>query len=435
MSRPRSMLDALGGRAREALRAPRGRVIAAAAAAAILVLVLVLSLSGGGGDGGESEGTSAGGGGATGQEAPASAKQEPLSPAERILEEMTVERRVAQLMLVGFEGSDTGDSVFDELEERDYGGLVIQARNYRSPEQVSELADEASTIAEDADHAAPWVMAPQEGGDFRAFADLPPEEAPAEIDSPEEAAALATETAEALLDIGVNGLLAPVLDVGPVGGGAIGARAYSDIEDQVTGYAIATLNAFEEADIFVAPKHFPGLGAASQPTEAGPASVGLSLEQLQQRDLVPFRAAIELGVPGIVVGPGLYAIDDFVTPASTSATVVTDLLRDQLGFEGLAIADDVTSPAITSTLAAPDAAVDAVRAGIDLVQVGGGESEREAVHQALLGAVRSGAISRERLDEAVLRNLEAKDAAGVLPDAGAEAGGGDAGNGGSSGDG
>jgi beta-glucosidase-like glycosyl hydrolase len=95
----------------------------------------------------------------------------------------------------------------------------------------------------------------------------------------------------------------------------------------------------------------------------------------------------------------------------------------------------VTSPAITSTLAAPDAAVDAVSAGIDLIEVGGGESEREAVHQALLAAVRTGAISRERLDEAVLRNLEAKDAAGVLPDAGAEAGGGDAGNGGSSGDG
>jgi len=340
--------------------------------------------------------------------------QDARSTIERLLEQMSLERKVAQLMLVGFAGSDTGAAVFSTLENRDYGGLVIDARNYESPGQIADLADEAASVAREADHVAPWVMAPQEGGSFSALAGLPPAKPPAELDSPQEAGEEADQTAEALLEIGVTGVLAPVLDVAPFGGGPLGQRVFSDSPDEVTEYATATVRAFEKADIFAAAKHFPGLGAASQSTEEGPVNVGLTLEQLEERDLRPFVAAIEAGVPGIVIGPGLYAVDDFVTPASTSPTIATDLLRGQLGFEGVAIADDVSSPAVTATLAPSDAAVDAVRAGVDLVYVSGDEDGQRAVFRELLAAVREGSISRERLDEAVERTLAAKRRAGLL---------------------
>ncbi len=84
---------------------------------------------------------------------------------------------------------------------------------------------------------------------------------------------------------------------------------------------------------------------------------------------VPFEAAIGERVPAIVVGHGLYEVDDFVTPASMSKTVMVDLLRDDLGFHGVAIADDLTSPAVTSAFTPADAAVDSVRSGADLVYV------------------------------------------------------------------
>lgn len=337
-----------------------------------------------------------------------------VDPVSELVAGLPTERKVAQLMLVGFAGTDTADPVFSELERRDYGGLVIDSRNYLSEGQLGGLIDEALAVARKAGHLTPWIMAPQEGGEFNAFADVPPALAPAEIASTAEAGALAEETADALEELGVTGVLGPVLDVGRVGAGAVGERAYSDIPEQVTGYGRATIKAFDKGGIFSAAKHFPGLGAASQSTERGPANVGLTLDQLAARDLVPFRAAIEAGVPGMVVGHGLYGVDDFVTPASTSETIVTDLLRDDLGFEGVAIADDLTAPAITATFKSPAAAVDAIRAGIDLVYVSGDETQRRDVYDALLEAVESEEIGAERIDEAVRRSLVAKRNLGVL---------------------
>lgn len=338
----------------------------------------------------------------------------PQDPVSELVAGLPTPRKVAQLMLVGFEGTGTGDPVFSDLEQRDYGGLVIDGRNYLSVDQVSSLVDEALSVAREAGHVTPWIMAPQEGGEFNAFADLPPEEAPAGIGSTREAGELAEDAAAALTELGVTGILAPVLDVGPEAGGALGGRAYSDVPERVSGYGRATIEAFEEAGIFSAAKHFPGLGAASQSTELGPANVGLTLDQLSARDLIPFRAAIEAGVPGVVVGHGLYGVDDFVTPASMSETIVTGLLRDDLGFEGVAIADDVTAPAITAQFRAQAAAVDAIRAGVDLVYVSGGEEQHRDVYDALLAAVRDETISAERLDEAVTRSLTAKRKLDVL---------------------
>ncbi|MGI8805762.1 MAG: glycoside hydrolase family 3 N-terminal domain-containing protein [Thermoleophilaceae bacterium] len=379
--------------------------------AALSALLIVLALSGG--EDAPQAPTAAQGGDRPSRAAAPRGPGVPRAISE-LVEEMSTDRKVAQLMLVGLEGFDTGDPVFDSLEELDYAGIVIGARNFVSEEQVTALADEASSVSGDADHTAPWVMAPQEGGEFNAFEGVPPEDAPAQVGSTREAAQLAEEAGEALLDLGLNGILAPVLDVGPSGGGAVGERAYSDVADQVTGYAIATVDAYEEVDIFAAAKHFPGLGSASQSTELGPANVGLTLDELEVRDLVPFRAAVEANVPGIVVGHGLYGVDDFVTPASTSETIVTDVLRDDLGFEGVAIADDLTAPAITSSFRTTAAAVDAVTAGIDTVYVSQDDELQRDVFDALSEAVRKKVITRERLDEAVTRTLVAKHEAGVL---------------------
>ena len=327
---------------------------------------------------------------------------------------MSTARKVAQLMLVGMEGTDAGDPVFSSLEDRDYAGLVLTDRNYVSPDQVGGLADEAATVAEDENHVAPVVLAPQEGGEFNAFADLPPDDAPADLESPRQAAEEAEAAAEEFEEIGLTGILGPVLDVGSESGGALGKRLYSDEPEPVREYGLATIEEFDEAGLFTAAKHFPGLGAASQSPEVGTANVGLSLEELAQRDLVPFEAAIGERVPAIVVGHGLYEVDDFVTPASMSKTVMVDLLRDDLGFDGVAIADDLTSPAVTAGFTPADAAVDSVRSGADLVYVSVDDEQQGRVYDALLDAVRGDRITAERLDEAVTRTLMAKEKVGLL---------------------
>ncbi|MGH2804317.1 MAG: glycoside hydrolase family 3 N-terminal domain-containing protein, partial [Thermoleophilaceae bacterium] len=232
--------------------------------------------------------------------------------------------------------------------------------------------------------------------------------------SAEEAAAQATETASALRGLNVTGVLGPVLDVGFGSGSALGARVYSDSPEEVAAYAEAVVGAYREGRLFGAAKHFPGLGSADQSTELGPASVGLDLAQLRERDLVPFRAAIEAGVPAVVLSHALYPVNDFTAPASLTRAIATDLLRDELGFAGVAVTDDLADPAISAAFSVPEAAVQALRAGADMLFISGPPGDQQAAYAAVLRAVRRGEIPRRRLAEALGRALEAKEDYGLI---------------------
>jgi beta-N-acetylhexosaminidase len=326
---------------------------------------------------------------------------------------LPLEREVAQLFLFGFEGQDTSAPVFEQLRSLDLGGIVLEERNYVDPAQLAGLAGEAATIARAERHIPPWILVAQEGGEFSEFADLPPAKAPGELESPREAASAARETAAALEPLGVNGLLVPVVDVEDERG-ALEGRARSADPAEVSDFATATVRTLTRAGMLSAPRSFPGMGAASQTAEEGPASVGLSLEELERRDLAPFRAAIAAGAPAIVVGHGLYATDDFVTPASLSRTISSDLLRERLGFKGVAITDDLAAAAITAVTTIPQAAVAALRAGADLVYISGGAADQRAAYLAVVNAVRKGSLPRRRVDEALARGLIAKHSLGLI---------------------
>jgi beta-N-acetylhexosaminidase len=329
---------------------------------------------------------------------------------------MTVERKVAQLFLFGFQGTDATAEIFGRLRRLDLGGIVLAGPNYVDTIQLAALAGEAGAVAAEARHVAPWVFATQEGGGVNSFPDLPPTAAPSELASSTEAADGAGQSAAALRELGVTGVLGPVVDVGGgESGSALGTRVYSDDPGEVAAYAEATVGAYRAGHLFSAVKHFPGIGAADQATEEGPATVGLGLDELEVRDLVPFRAAVDAGVPGVVVGHALYPFNDFILPASLSRRVDTGLLRRQLRFKGVAITDDLSDPAITAIHTVPDAAVRAVRAGADMVQISGSVGDQQAAYVAVLRAVQRGSIPRRRLDEAVGRILLAKQDYDLIP--------------------
>ena len=334
----------------------------------------------------------------------------------RLARRMSVERKVAQLFLFGFRGTDATAEIFGRLRRLDLGGIVLAAPNYVDTVQLAALTGEAGAVAAERRHVAPWVFATQEGGGVNAFPDLPPAAAPSELASSKAAADGASQSAAALRELGVTGVLGPVVDVGSGEScSALGTRVYSDDPGEVAAYAEATVGAYRSRRVFSAVKHFPGLGAADQSTEEGPATVGLGLEELAARDLVPFRAAVDAGVPGIVVGHALYPFDDFILPASLSRQVDTGLLRRELRFKGVAITDDLSDPAITAIRTVPDAAVRALGAGADMVQISGSVGDQQAAYVAVLRAVQRGSIPRRRLDEAVGRILLAKQDYDVIP--------------------
>jgi len=327
---------------------------------------------------------------------------------------LPLERKVAQLFLLGFEGQDLNGPIFRQFRRLDIGGMVIGPDNYTDPQQLALLAGEAAVISRQERHVPPWVTAVQEGGEFNSFPDLPPPTAASDLPDVRTAAQEAEAAGGTLKPLGVNGVLGPVVDVGLADDPAVGPRAFSDEPDQVAAYARRVVGAYRRTKVFAAAKHFPGLGSASQSTEEGPANVGLSIEELRSRDLVPFRAAIEAGVPGVLVGHGLYAADDFVTPASLSRRVTTGLLKRELGFEGIAIADDLADPPISALEKVPDAAVSALKAGADMLYVSGSTGDQQAAYVAVLRAVRSGEVSRARLNDAVVRILSVKRDYGLI---------------------
>ena len=325
----------------------------------------------------------------------------------RLVARLPVERKAAQLMLVGFQGADPSATFFRTLKRNDYGGVVFERRNYRDDVQLEAMTASIANATARKGHEPPLILARQQGGERSAFPDFPPAAAPGELAGLPDAVAEFKRTAKAFRSLGLNGTIGPPVDI--AASSAIGTRAFSDEPDLVADYAKAGVSAFRRAELFTAPEHFPGIGGATADTDEGPAQVGLSLEELGERDLVPFRSAIRAGAPAIVVGHASYAPDDFVLPASLSRTFATDVLRGGLGFRGVAISDDLAAGAIASTQPSVfKAAVDAIVAGIDMVWISGPPSVLSGIYRAILAAIKKGTISAGRLNTAVTRIITVK---------------------------
>ncbi|MGZ4202102.1 MAG: glycoside hydrolase family 3 N-terminal domain-containing protein [Thermoleophilaceae bacterium] len=327
---------------------------------------------------------------------------------------LPLERKVAELFLLGFSGKGSGAPIFGQLAQLDIGGLVFQSGNYSNPQQLSQLTGLAARVARRHGHVPPWLLTIQDGGQFDQLSGLPPTDSPSAVPTVAQASAEATQAARTLRNLGINGVLGPDVDVDTDPGGPYTNVSFSNDPDQVARFAAATVRAYLGAKMLTTPKHFPGLGAASQPTDDGAAEVGLSLQVLAGRDLVPFKAALDAGSAGVMVGHGLYTTDAFATPASESSALMVDLLRDNLGFKGIAVTDDLEAGAITDGQSVPDAAVAALKAGADMVFISGPRSDQTAAYAAVLSAARSGEIPRARLQQALLRILLVKRQLGLI---------------------
>jgi beta-N-acetylhexosaminidase len=345
---------------------------------------------------------------------PGGAQARARDPVAAQLARMSVPRKVAQVFLVGFPGSGAGSGPAGGFRKRDVGGVVLERSNYIGPAALRALNGRLRTATRRAHRVRPWVMAAQEGGEFNALPGLPPATAPADLSSPAAGGRESVAAGRALRRLGVDGVLAPSLDVGEAENPAVGARAFSPDPGQVARYGQAAVAAYRDTRVFSAPGHFPGLGSGSQPVEQGPSNVGQSGAQLAAQDLVPFRTAIKEGAPGLVISNGLYAYDDFVTPASLSHAVMTGLLRRRLHFRGVALTDDLTDPAVTALETPAQSSVQALRAGADMLYLSRPPGAQEAAYRAVLAAVRKGRITRARLDQAVGRVLAVKRDYGLL---------------------
>jgi beta-N-acetylhexosaminidase len=339
-------------------------------------------------------------------------KREPAPTSPRVgkaIRALTPAEKVDSVMLVGFAGT-TAPSL-----PATQGAVVIGPDNWGGLAAGRELLSKLHAAGKAKGAVTPLVVGIQEGGIYRAYPDLPPAEREVDVgdsQTPVVAESGAQQTAAALKQAGFDLNLAPVADIATLDS-PIADRAFSDQPNVATAMTAATIRGCRTAKLACAPSHFPGAGAESADTDDGPATVSLSQEALAQRDLEPFEAAFDAGAPAVVVSNAFFAAYDPVTPGSLSAEIVTALLRDELGYKGVAITDDLSSGAIRGGEGAAESAVRALAAGSDLLYISD-PADAAAARAALLSAVRAGGVPKERIDDAVGRVLELKRRLGLL---------------------
>jgi beta-N-acetylhexosaminidase len=290
---------------------------------------------------------------------------------------------------------------------------VFDRSNFSSPKQVAALAAATTGSARRAGRTAPLLAARQEGGATTAFPGLPPQ-GEAELGSHGNAQTVQQQALLAgrrLRSLGFAMTLAPLADV-DTPGGALSGRLFSTDPNLVADFTAAAVKGYAQAGLVSAPGHFPGSGGASADPDQMTATVGGSLTDLRSRDLVPF-SAVAATAPVILMSNAAYVAFDGVTPGSLVLPAV-NLLRAQLGFSGVVMSDDLDAT-LQPTAEGPGAvALQALRAGDDLLYISGPASEQQAAYTAVLDAARHSAIDRGLVHVAVLRDLSLKARYGLL---------------------
>lgn len=338
---------------------------------------------------------------------------------EQTLAEMTLHEKVCQMMFVKPEGltgvdvvTSAGDITKNALADYPVGGIMYSAQNLESVEQTEEMiANAQSYIGIDM-----FIAADEEGGTVNR---LMTKLGTTYIDSMYTYRNDGTQTAydnaytiaSDMATIGFNLDFAPVADVwSNPDNTVIGERAYSDDFSQAAELVGSAVRGFEDGGVLCTLKHFPGHGDTAQDSHYSSAYVTKTKEEIMSEEMLTFAAGIEAGADFVMVGH-LIVPDIDELPATLSYKIATEMLRDEMGFEGIAITDALEMEAISDNYTSGEAVTMAVQAGMDMLLEP--EDLAEAV-TALEQAVQNGLISEERIDESVRKILEVKADKGML---------------------
>jgi beta-N-acetylhexosaminidase len=343
-------------------------------------------------------------------------RQDQDSPGARENEEaslvstMSVRDMVGQMFVVSVGGTQPDYYIEKMVRERNIGGVILFGYNMNSEEQVASLVGSLQTLSMRTEPGVPlFVAVDQEGGNIASAPWVVPEPAAAEVGSrgdPDEARTIAAKMGRQLLRAGINTDFAPVVDTGF--GAAIGNRSYGEDPELVARMGVAAVEGFEEAGVVSAAKHFPNHGPARSDSHVSVPVIRHDAKTLQSYDLPPFEAAVDAGVPMVMVGHLVYPAVDPHNPASLSKDAIS-MLRADLDFRGVIVTDDLAMAGAKGGGTPAEAAVKAVEAGADLLLVSSPPQQQADAYDAVVAAVESGEIPRARVRKSVERLLEVKE--------------------------
>ena len=333
----------------------------------------------------------------------------------------SLEEKVGQLMMVGVDAQAPKQSSNEAVDTHHVGNIFIAGRTTAGSQATQKVISSfTSKVGPGTTHATPMLVATdQEGGEVQVLAGSGFSDIPSALDQSaqprDQLVASARTWGKELADVGVNMNLAPVADLvdiaRPASNEPIGrwGREYGHDAATVSSQAGAFAEGMQASKVIPTYKHFPGLGRVKDNTDTSAGVVDSTTTRSADTAVsVIFGAAIAAGAPVIMVSSATYSLIDPSAPAVFSSTIVTDMLRREMGFSGVVITDDVSAAVQVQDVSAGDRAVRAIRAGCDLVLASADPTVAADMVKALIATARSDPAFAARVDESATRVLNLK---------------------------
>ena len=324
----------------------------------------------------------------------------------------SIRRDIGQLLIGSLPGTTITPELRSLAREFSLGGVTLFSRNIEEPEQVKELSRDVQSLAGE---LPLWIGVDQEGGRVARlkapFTEWPPMAVLGRSGDPALAERFATALGRELRAVGVTLDYAPVLDIhtnpkNPV----IGDRALAEDADTVARLGVAIIRGLQGSGVAACGKHFPGHGDTAVDSHLDLPLVEHPPDRIRRVECVPFREAVKARVAFIMTAHVLVPALDDERPATLSPRIVQAILREELGYPGVILSDDLEMKAIARSYAIPDAGVQAFAAGCDGLLICSGDVETQAATlEALVHAVEDHVISYKRLEDSLLRLRRAKE--------------------------
>lgn len=348
--------------------------------------------------------------------------------AEDILKNMTLEEKIGQLFIVNFELLDDSEGSYYEwreltdnmktaLDKYKVGGVTFFARNIETREQTMEFINDLQENS----RVPLFISVDEEGGDVARIANntnmkttvFPSMEVVGELGDEDYAYTIGETIGKEIKELGFNLDFAPVADVKTNEANTeIGNRSFGSDPKLVAKMVKQVVKGLQSQNVSATLKHFPGHGDVSENSHDGSVNVENDIERLRKIDFVPFKAGIKAGVDFIMVSHiSISRVTESTEPASLCSLVMQNMLRTELGFEGVIITDAFNMKAITDNYTAGKAAVTAIKSGADVILM---PENLEEAYESVLEAVNDGTIKESNIDDSVRRILQLKLKRGII---------------------
>ena len=345
-----------------------------------------------------------------------------LAKVQQMMAEMTLDQKLGQLLIVEYLGNSyTGTELQYMIAKQYVGGFLYQESNHNFDppyDNISNVASFSQQSMSDA-HIPLLIGTDQEGGlvnrlyVFHGY--LPSAAEMSASGNPKNAYSQGAQAAQWMQQLGINTDLAPVVDVHTVDPPVLESRMFGSDPGTVATFAGAYLNGLQQNNVIGCLKHFPGLGAVTSDPHAGLPTVNRSLSDLEKIDLAPYKLMIQKYHPAMIMSTDVLmpAIDPTL-PSELSQKTISDLLRNQLGYNGVVITDGLYMQGISDSWSLSQAAVLSIIAGDDLVEGPYSASQVADVVAALKGAMQEGKLTMDRINQSVQRILLMKVQYGII---------------------